>query len=132
MRAALVVGIGLALVLATALWWVVDRRLKPLEPPAQAPVASTAPIDAPLQGIAAEETSAEAIGEPRADDEQPESARALLDTGAAVIHGRLLEAHCGQAIGSGVRLELTSRVGSVTELVSVAADGSFVTTQAFA
>jgi hypothetical protein len=128
---ALVVRIGLALVLATALWWVVDRRLKPLVPPMDAAVASESQGERPLQDIAASDGASVATASVPDVIDEPASAREPLDAGARIIRGRLLDAHCGQPIGSGVRLELSSRIGSVTDVVAPTDDGRFATTQAF-
>ena len=128
----LVVGIALALVCATALWWSVDRRREPLVPEASATLTSAAPREAELQAADAAERPVDAGARTPASADEPGSARAAVDAGARTIRGRLLDGHCGPPITSGVRLELSSRIGAIAEVVEPGPDGSFATTRAFA
>ena len=130
MRTGLAVGIGLALVLATVLWWVVGRRLERLVPP-DVPVAAAPTVDTALSALDTAELPEDDILRVDATTDEL-AAREPLNASARPIRGRLLDGHCGPPITGGVRIELSSRVGPVTDVVEPGPDGGFATTRAFA
>jgi hypothetical protein len=134
MRALLWAGLALALVLAAALWWLVGApatRAEVPQPPSGAPAMGEAAEPVLAEPAVPAEAEAPASDAAR-DDRASATSREALDAAARPIRGRLIDAHCGRPIESGVILELSSRASGVTERVEPGPGGAFLTEHAFA